>query len=54
MFLINLAVNKKIKWQKKFPDNRFHNISRLIDVLTNFSFTRNETMRDCYLQIWYV
>ena len=29
--------------------NYFHNILRLFDVLTNFSFTTSETMRDYYL-----
>ena len=29
--------------------NHFHNILRLFDVLTNFPFTTNETMRDYYL-----
>ena len=29
--------------------NHFHNVLRLFDVLTNFSFTTSETMRDYYL-----
>ena len=29
-----------------FICNHFHNILRLFDVLTNFPFTTNETMRD--------
>ena len=29
--------------------NHFHNILRLFDVLTNFPFNTNETMRDYYL-----
>ena len=34
--------------------NHFHNILRLFDVLTNFPFTTSETMRDYYLQTWYI
>ena len=30
--------------------NHFHNILTLFDVLPNFF----ETMRDCYLQTWYI
>ena len=29
--------------------NHFHNILRLFDVLTSFTFTTSETMRDYYL-----
>ena len=29
--------------------NYFHNILRVFDVLPNFPFTKNETMRDYYL-----
>ena len=29
--------------------NYFHNILRLFDVLTNFTFTKSEAMRDYYL-----
>ena len=34
--------------------NHFHNISRLFDVLLNLSFTTSETMRNYYLQTWYI
>ena len=34
--------------------NHSHNISRLFDVLPNFSFTTSEIMREYYLQTWYV
>ena len=34
--------------------NHFHNILKLFDVLPNFPFTTSETMRDYYLQTWYV
>ena len=34
--------------------NHFHNILRLFNVLPNFLFTASETMRDYYLQTWYI
>ena len=34
--------------------NRFHKILKLFDVLPNFPFTTSETMRDYYLQTWYI
>ena len=34
--------------------NQFHNILRRFDVLPSFLFTKRETMRDYYLQIWYI
>ena len=34
--------------------NHFHNFLRLSDVLPNFPFTPSETMRDYYLQAWYI
>ena len=34
--------------------NHFHNILRRFDVLPTFLFTKSETMRDYYLQIWYI
>ena len=41
--------NDKVKKQNlTFYYNHFHNILRLFDVLTNFSFTTSETMRDYY------
>ena len=43
------AVNKDIKRKENFADNRFHNILRLFDVLSNFPFTTSETMGDYYL-----
>ena len=45
---------------KLFPANflsnyhHFYNILRLFDVLINFTFTTSETMRDYYLQTWYI
>ena len=36
------------------PNNNFHNILRLFDVLPNFPFTTSEAMRDYYLQTWYI
>ena len=32
----------------------FHNILRLFDVLTNYPFTKSETLRDYYLETWYI
>ena len=40
---IPVRINKMVAY------NNFHNIFRLFDVLTNFPFTTNETMRDYYL-----
>ena len=40
---------KTQKAKEGFEDNHFHNILRLFDVLPNFHFTKNETMRDYYL-----
>ena len=34
--------------------NHLHNILRHVDVSPNFPFTTSETMRDYYLQTWYV
>ena len=34
--------------------NHFHNILRHFDVLTNFPFTTSETMREYFLQTWYI
>ena len=34
--------------------NHFHNILKFFDVLPNFPFTTSETMRDYYLQTWYI
>ena len=34
--------------------NHVHNILRLFDVLPNFPFGTSETMRDYYLQTWYM
>ena len=34
--------------------NHFHNILSLFDVLPNFPFTTSETMRDYYLETWYI
>ena len=34
--------------------NQFHNILKRFDVLPSFLFTKRETMRDYYLQIWYI
>ena len=34
--------------------NHFHNISRFLDVLPNFSFTTKETMHDYYLKAGYI
>ena len=34
--------------------NHFHNILRRFDVLSNFPFTTSETMRDYYLNTWYM
>ena len=40
--------------KKNFADNNFQNILRLFDVLPNFLFTTSDTMRDYYLQTWYI
>ena len=37
----------------ELPYNHFH-ILRLFDVLQNVPFTTSETMRDYYLQTWYI
>ena len=37
-----------------FDYNHLHNILRHVDVSPNFPFITSETMRDYYLQIWYV
>ena len=34
--------------------NHFHNILRLLDLVTNFSFNTSETMCDSYLLTWYL
>ena len=34
---------------RRLTYNQFHNILRLFDVLSNFSFTTSETMHDYYL-----
>ena len=50
LFLTIGPVNKHIKTNKrKFADNHFHNVLRLLDVLPNYPFTTNETMRNYYL-----
>ena len=36
------------------PINHFHNVLRLFDILPNFPFNTSETMRDYYLQTWYL
>ena len=54
IFLTSLAVNKEIKFKRNFEDNLFHNIFRLFDVLPSFLSTKSETMRNYYLQTWYV
>ena len=41
-------------WFESGCYNHFHNILRDFDVLLNFSFTASETMRDYYLQTWYI
>ena len=33
---------------------QINHVLRLFDVLTNFGFTTSETMRDYYLQTWYI
>ena len=42
------------KEQEKISYNHFHNILKLFKVLPNFPFTTSETMRDYYLQTWYI
>ena len=42
------------KKRNKRSHNHFHNILRLLDVFTNFLFTTSETMRDYYLETWYI
>ena len=41
-------------FRKILSYNHFHDILRLFDALTNFPFTTSETMRDYYLQTWYI
>ena len=43
---------KTLKSKEKFEDNDFHNILRLFDVLTNFSFNTCEWMGNYCLQTW--
>ena len=45
---------KTQKVKENFSDNNFRNILRLFDVLTKFTLTTSEAMRDYYLQIWYL
>ena len=40
------AVNKDEKSKGNFADNHFHNILRLFNVLSRFTFTKSETKRD--------
>ena len=42
-------VIKRKEVKKNFPDNHYHNILRLVDVLPNFALTTSETMGDYYL-----
>ena len=42
------------KKRNKRSHNHFHNILRLLNVFTNFLFTTSETMRDYYLETWYI
>ena len=39
--------------KENFEEKRFHNILRLLMVLSNFPFTTSETMCDYYLQTCY-
>ena len=46
---MTLEIQLLIKTQnakENFAENHFYNILRLFDVLTNFTCTTNETMRD--------
>ena len=56
---LQLLLQSALKFKSKCEFERescyhFHNILRLYDVLTNFTFTTNEITRDYYLQTWYV
>ena len=46
--------NIKCEVQQAQCYNHFHNILRLFDVLPNFPFATSETMRNYYLQTWYI
>ena len=40
---------KTQKTKESFADNQFHNILRLLDVLSDFAVTTTEVMGDYYL-----
>ena len=52
--LTNLVEDKDVKCKKNCEDKHFHNILRLFDALPNFSSTKSETMRNYYLETWYI
>ena len=52
--LTNLTFNKDIKSKENCVNNHFHSNLRFFEVLPSFPFTTIETMRDYYLQTWYI
>ena len=52
--LTNLVEDKDVTCKKNCADKHFHNILRLFDALPNFSSTKSETMRNYYLETWYI
>ena len=53
-FCVRLLLNWLLEVIVFWIYNHFHNILRLFGVLPNFSFTTSETMRDHYLQTWFI
>ena len=53
-FYITVFLSIKTKYYFSADCSHCHNILRLFDVLPNFPFTTSETMRDYYLQTWYL
>ena len=50
LFLFTGMLSKR----RSLNHSHFHNTLRLFYVLPNFNFTESETMRDYYLQTWYI
>ena len=53
MFLTNLAIIRNIKRKRKFAENHFLNIMKLMDVLTIIFFTIYFSC-NYYVQAWYI
>ena len=53
-FFLTISIELDLEIYHMDTNNSFHNIVRLFDVLSNVPFTTSETMRDYYLQTWYI